>query len=118
MLDKTFNDVVRYILAVTPREVEEVVEHLPENVRNELHHALDQEGKVRRYDEDSCQAYYLSREGSGLSIWIWSEIRSHQEAGRLLALLVNPPEPLNEGRANELYAHATGRSVNQLHFDP
>ena len=125
MLDRTYNAVVRYMLATTAEEVFDVFARLSNAVVDGLAAELDVAGDVHRYDREAKRAYYFEREGTNLAVWSWDEVHYFHEAGELLAIVVALKVPLDEAQANKAYARATGRTVenpraltNELDMNP
>jgi hypothetical protein len=111
MLHRTYNAVVRYTLARTAEEVEEVFADLPATVGQGLAHELRIAGDVHRYDAEARRAYYFEMRDSSLAMWTWDEVHRAHEAGELIVLVVSSIAPLDEKYASEFYRLATGRSV-------
>ena len=111
MLTNAYNQVVHFVLAASPDEVEQVVARLPPAVANGLAAELDVCEEAHRYDAEVERAYYFRQQGTGLAVWSWNEIHSFKEAGELLSLLLTSYVPLNENQANKLFSRATGRTV-------
>jgi hypothetical protein len=114
-LDSAFNRIVRYQVAASRSEADEVIGLLPFIVANGLDSELGVCKEAHRYDLDTKRAYCFQLEGDRLHIWIWNEIEDYVEAGNLLSLIVSLEKDLNEELANEVYVRATGRNVNQPH---
>lgn len=112
-LDSAFNRIVRYSVAANRREAGEVIARLPVIVSKELDAELAMCKEAHRYDPDAKRAYYFQLDGDRLQIWSWDEIEDYLEAGNLLTLIVSLEKDLSEELANEIYARATGRNVNQ-----
>lgn len=111
MLEKTYNNVVRLIQASNGHEFEQMLAHLPDVVKLHLAQELQKFSDAHRYDPETQRAYYFSAQGTGVSIWSWSHVYRPHEAGELIFRVVNSQAPLDEKLANECYAVATGRTV-------
>ena len=112
MLEKTYNQVVSFVQATNADELEQVIGLLPGVVRAGLAEEVNKFGDAHRYDAGAKRAYYFVRQGSGASIWSWHHVYRPHEAGQLIFDVVSLPASLNEQRANECYARATGRTVD------
>ena len=112
-LDNAFNPIVRYQVAASRSEADEVIALLPLVVSDGLVAELDVCNEAHRYDLEAKRAYCFRLEGERLHIWIWNEVETYVEAGDLLSLIVSLEKDLSAELANEVYARATGRSVNQ-----
>ena len=112
MLEKTYNQVVSLVQATNADELEQVIGLLPNVVRAGLAEEVKKFGDAHRYDADAKRAYYLMRQGPGGSVWSWHHVYRPHEAGQLIFDVVSLPASLNEQRANECYARATGRTVD------
>jgi len=111
LFTKTFNDVVRLALASTPNELGEALAPLPHGVRYGVACDLDQAGRAHRYDCPRECAYYVSSHDHGVQVWRWQYVASHDEAGRLLAMVVSLGAPLTGETASRIFAQATHRRV-------
>ena len=112
-LDSAFNRIVRYQVAASRSEADEVIAHLPFVVSNGLDAELSVCREAHRYDVEAKRAYRFQLEGDRLHIWIWNEVETYVEAGNLLSLIVSLERDLSEQFANEVYMRATGRSASQ-----
>src|SRR5262245_12825014 len=106
---KSYNHHLAHWLAAKPGEVIQMMFHLPGPVRVELINELESNGEAERYDLESRTAYAFEKQGEALTCWIWSDVRSYDEASRLLAAIVELAEPLNPLLACQLYTDATER---------
>jgi len=70
---------------------------------------LEATDEAEKYDLSTQTAYAFSKLGIGLACWCWSDVRSYDEAARLLAAIVELGEPLNPLLACQLYTDATNR---------
>src|SRR5687768_16904973 len=111
MLEKTYNDVVRYIQATTADEVEQVLAPLPDGVREGLAEEVRKFGDGHRYDPTAKRAYYFERQGTGVAVWCWNHVYRPHEAGELIYRVVSSSASLDENLANACFARATGRTV-------
>jgi hypothetical protein len=111
MLERTYNDIVQYMLATNAAEIAEVFARLPVSVTQGLASELDVAGDVHRYDAVAKRVYYFEQEGTRLTVWSWNEVHRPHEAGELIFLVVDSRAPLDEKLANEFYARATQRTV-------
>lgn len=111
MLQRTYNDIVRYTLASTAAEVAELFARLPDSVSRGLAAELEVAGDVHRYDADAKRVYYFEQKGTQLAVWSWNEVHRPHEAGELIFLVVDSRAPLDEKLANEFYERATRRKV-------
>ena len=111
MLERTYNNIVRYMLATSAAEIAEVFARLPVGVTQGLASELDVAGDVHRYDADAKRVYYFEQAGTNLAVWSWNDVHRPHEAGELIFLVVGSRAPLDEELANEFYAQATQRTV-------
>jgi len=111
MLRRPFNNVVHYIHAATADEFEQVIAQLPAAVTKRIVKEVQKFGDAHRYDPETKCAYYFSGQGTGVSVWSWNYVYRPHEAGELIFHVVNSQAPLDENLANEFYALATGRTV-------
>jgi hypothetical protein len=111
MLERTYNDIVQYMLATNAAEIAEVFARLPVGVAQGLAAELDVAGDVHRYDADAKRVYYFEQQGTNLAVWSWNEVHRPHEAGELIFLVVGSRAPLDERLANEFYTRATQRTV-------
>jgi len=111
MLEKNYNDVVRYIHATTAEEFGQVLALLPDMVKAGLAEEVQKLTDAHRYDAAAKCAYYVARNGSGVTVWSWNHVYRPHEAGELIFRVVSSRAPLDETLANEFYALATGRNV-------
>ena len=116
MLEKNYNEIVRFVVAASAVEAHELFRRLPAGVRSDIEQALQQEDFVLRYDTRSKRAFYLSRHGPGVMMWSWNRVLSHEEAAALLTHLIDLDEPLNESFANQVYVRATGRRATSREY--
>jgi hypothetical protein len=111
MLERIYNNIVRFTLATTPAEIAEVFARLPDVVSQGLAAELDVAGDVHRYDADTKRVYYFEQEGTTLKMWSWNEVHRPHEAGELIFLVVSSSVPLDEKPASDFYERATGRRI-------
>src|SRR5262245_3091981 len=109
LVRKSYNHHLAFWLAAKPGEVIQMMFQLPGPVRVELINELESNGGAERFDLESLTAYALEKQGEALAFWIWSDVRSYDEAARLLAAIVELGEPLNPLLACQLYTNATER---------
>ena len=118
MLQRTYNQVVSYILAATPEEFEQVLAVVPSSWREGLVTEMEDLGDANRYDAGMQRAYYFERQGSNVVTWTWNYVLRPHEGGELIVLVVSSPGPLDEILANECYARATRRTVEHPRLVP
>ena len=111
--DSASNRIVRYQVAATRSEADEVIALLPSIVSNELAAELRAGKEAYRYDLLAKCAYCFQSDGDCLHIWSWNEVDDYLEAGSLLSLIVLLEKELSEELASEIYLRATGRNVYQ-----
>ena len=112
MFDSAINKVVRLTIAHSLGQLERVLAGHPPGLRIGVKGEIEQSGEAWRYEKARHCAYYMKRQGRGVMIWRWSYIASEQEAARLRALITSLRGPLNEHRANQVFEHATHRTVS------
>ncbi len=110
MLDRPYNQHLCYRLASTPAEVVELLEILPATVRACLEVDLvGSSAEAAKYDLATQIAYAFQRLSMGLACWTWADVRTNDEAERLLAAVSELDQPLNPLLACQLYTAATNR---------
>ncbi len=111
MVSRAHNGVLRFCNASDDEEAAKFLEGLPETVLNELSVELDLAGEALRYDLETNRAYAFRKNGPGFNCWTWDDVRSYDEAGRLLGAVVEIDESLTPELAARLYASATQRDA-------
>jgi len=109
MLEHRYNHDLCFRLASTPGEVINLLARLPATVTADLIKDLEVGDEAEKYDLATQTAYAFTKLGIGLGCWSWSDVRSYNEAARLLAAIVELGEPLNPVLACQLYMVATNR---------
>ena len=109
MLEHRYNHDLCFRLASTPGEVINLLARLPATVTADLIKDLEVGDEAEKYDLATQTAYAFTKLGIGLSCWSWSDVRSYNEAARLLAAIVELREALNPLLACQLYTDATNR---------
>ena len=115
MRRKTFSKAVECVEASTADEIEKLFKSLPFVARQSVEADLRLRGEAQHYDSASRQAYYFTRRGSDLTVWIWCCLGSYDEAAKLLLTLDSRNGPLDEKVASAAFTRATGRSVDEPH---
>ena len=113
MLQKTYNTVVSFSHATNADEFEQLLAQLPDVVRRGLADELQKLGDAHRHDTIAKRAYYFEQEGHGVTVWSWNHVYRPHEAGELIFLVVSSTVSLNEAIANDVYARATGRTIDR-----
>jgi hypothetical protein len=111
MVTRTYSDVLSFCIATNAEETGQMLEQLPAVVTDELAKELDASGEALRFDLESQRAFAFRKQDSGLNCWIWGDVRTYDEASRLLAAVVEVDGRLNAQLANELYVSATKRHI-------
>ena len=113
MLEKPYNHHLCFRLAATPAEVRELMEKLPAVVRIDPESDLGgSRAEAEKYDYATRTAYAFQKVGTGLACWSWGDVRTHVEAGRLLAAVTELDVPLSPMLACQIYTAATNRPSN------
>ena len=111
MLQRTYNEIVGFMLAANGDEFAQILALLPEDVKGGLMEELQKLSDAHRYDTAAQRAYYFELQGTGVAVWSWNHVHRPHEAGELIFHVVGSTAPLDEKRANECYARATGRTI-------
>ena len=111
MLQRTYNEIVSFMLAANGDEFAQILALLPEDVKGGLMEELQKLSDAHRYDTLAQRAYYFELQGTGVAVWTWNHVYRPHEAGELIFHVVSSAMPLNEERAIECYVRATGRTI-------
>jgi hypothetical protein len=111
MVTRTYSDVLSFCIATNAEETEQIFEQLPAVVTDDLARELEASGEALRFDLESQRAFAFGKQDAGVAYWVWSDVRTYDEASRLLAAVVDVDGRLNAQLANELYASATNRQI-------
>ncbi len=111
MFTKTFNEVVRLVLASTPGELGDALAPLPHGVRYGVACDLEGEGMAHRYDSPRERAFYLTPHERGVLVWRWNYVASYEEAGKLLAMAIALGSAMNGQAASRIFSKATCRPI-------
>ena len=109
MLEKSYNHHLMFRLAATRGEIDQLMSELPAPVQVELAAELESAGRAQRYDLGTQTAFAFELQGTVVACWTWSDVRTYDEAGRLLVAIVELGEPMNPLLACQLYTAATER---------
>jgi hypothetical protein len=109
MIRKQCSENVRYVLALTAGEAADLIAELPDAIGARLEAMLDLDEIDLRYDKNGQRAYYVTRQGHGLALWIWENIKSFDVAERLLPSIAVLKGPMTEDAAIRLYETALYR---------
>jgi hypothetical protein len=112
MFDTAINRVVRLTITHSLGQLERLLAGHPPGLRIGVRGEVERYGQAWRYEKARHCAYYMKRQGCGVTVWRWSYIATEQEVARLRALVESLQGPMNEHRANQVFEHATHRTVN------
>ena len=111
MVTRTYSDVLSFCIATNAEEAGQIFGQLPAVVTDDLTRELDASGEAFRFDLESQRAFAFRKQDAGFAWWVWSDVRTYDEASRLLAAVVEVDGRLNAELASELYASATNRQI-------